>query len=212
MGTLLRTELRYSLPAWRIGYAICAAVLVAAVMLPKWDVFGYMLNTTITYFILMGILGASMDGEKRTRAQALLPIPPREVALCDLAYVALFQLGMVALWLAFLAFKPEFATGRTLWGMVTQNGLTLGLIALFIIHTHLGFFGAHRYRRITHSLGVAFGLSMGLLTYTGWMGPFARWIGRHYVSWSGALTATLLWLALFWLSVVLYERRRSYLA
>jgi hypothetical protein len=51
-----------------------------------------------------------------------------------------------------------------------------------------------------------------VLVYTGWMGPAARFIGRHYVSWTGALAATLAWLLLSWLSVILYERRRSYLA
>jgi hypothetical protein len=131
--------------------------------------------------------------------------------LLDLAYVTLFQLGMVALWLLFLAFKPQFFTARTLWGMVSQNAITLGGILLFIIHTHLGFFGERRYQRITYSLPVVWGLCIGVLVYTGWIGSVARWAGGHLVSWSGALFTTLVWLALSWLSVVLYERRRSYL-
>jgi hypothetical protein len=160
---------------------------------------------------MMGILGASGDEEKRTRAHALLPLSPRAVATLDLYYVALFHLGMVALWMAFLAFKPQYATPRTLFGMVTQNGLSLGLIALLVIHIHLGYLGERRYRTITHAL-LALAATIGVLVYTGWMGPAARFIGRHYVSWTGALAATLAWLLLSWLSVILYERRRSYLA
>jgi hypothetical protein len=175
--------------------------------------FSFMWQTTVAYTIVMGVVGLEADEEKRTRYNALLPVRPRQLALLDLAYVTLPHLGMVALWFALLPFKPRYAAAATTyWAMASHSGLTLGLMALFIIHTHLGFFGDRRYRRIDYALLLTFGAAIASLVYTGWMGAVRRALFRHYASWTGALSATLLWLLLSWLSVVLYERRRSYLA
>ncbi|MGH7454774.1 MAG: hypothetical protein ACRENG_25685, partial [bacterium] len=116
------------------------------------------------------------------------------------------------LWLCMLIFKPESATAGTLWGMLSQNGLLLSVITIFIIHHHLGFFGTKKYTRINYGILLALALPVVGLVYFGHINAVARFLWRHFMSVSGALVSTLLWLGLSYLSVIIFVRRKSYLA
>lgn len=212
MWHILKTELDYTKEGLMFAYAITLLFFIAAVYWESWGLFEYMTNTTITYFIAMAILGSEADGEKRTRFLAGLPTTPRQLAMADLVYVTLVQLGMVLLWIGLLLFKPEEATPRTFWGMLSQNGLVLSVITIFIIHTHLGFYGAKKYKRLTYGILLALILAAAAVAYFGDGKAVARFLWRHYISASGALTSTLLWLGLSYLSVIIFVRRKSYLA
>ncbi len=211
MWHILKTELDYTKEGLMFAYAITLLFFIAAVYWESWGLFEYMTNTTITYFIAMAILGSEADGEKRTRFLAGLPTTPRQFAMADLVYVTLVQLGMVLLWIGLLLFKPEEATPRTFWGMLSQNGLVLSVITIFIIQTHLGFYGAKKYKRITYGILLALVLLAVGLVYFGHINAVARFLWRHFMSVSGALVSTLLWLGLSYLSVIIFVRRKSYL-
>jgi hypothetical protein len=212
MWHILKAELDYTKEGLLIMYTIAILFFIAAALWHDWDVFGYMANTAITYFIVMGIIGSESDKEKRIRYYARLPVAPPQLGLVDLIYVTLLQLGMFLLWLGLLLFKPESATARTFWGMLSLNGLLLSLIAVFIIHTHLGFYGAKKYKRITYGILLALALLVVGLIYFGHINAVTRFLRSHFVSVSGALVSTFLWLGLSYLSVIIFVRRKSYLA
>jgi hypothetical protein len=109
-------------------------------------------------------------------------------------------------------FKPEEATPRTFWGMLSLNSLVLSLVNIFILHTHLGFYGAKKYKRITYGILLAFALLVVGLIYFSHINAVVRFLWRHLMSGSGALLSTLLWLGLSYLCVILFVRRKSYLA
>jgi hypothetical protein len=96
--------------------------------------------------------------------------------------------------------------------MLSLNSLILCLITIFIIHTHLGFYGAKKYKRITYGVLLALALLVVGLVYFGHINAVARFLWRHFMSVSGALVSTLLWLGLSYLSVIVCVRRKSYLA
>jgi len=211
MWHILKTEIDYTKEGLMFAYAITVLFFIAAAYWESWNLFSFMANTAITYFIAMAILGSEADGEKRTRFLAGLPISPRQFAMVDLLYVTLFQLGMVLFWIGLLLFKPEEATPRTFWGMLSQNGLVLSVITIFIIHTHLSFFGAKKYTRLNYVILLALILAAAGVAYFGDGKAVARFLWRHYMSVSGALASTLLWLGLSYLSLIIFVRRKSYL-
>jgi hypothetical protein len=211
MWQILKTELDYTKEGLMFAYAISTIFFIAAVYWKSWDIFSYMTNTTIVYFITLGIVGSEEDKELRTRYYALLPVLPQQLAIMDLLYVTLFQLGMVLLWLCMLLFKPESATIKTLWGMLSQNGLLLSVITIFIMHHHLGFFGERKYKRLNYGILLSLALLVAGLVYFGHINAVAKFLWRHYMSASGALISTLLWLGLAYLSVSIFVRRKSYL-
>jgi len=212
MWQILKAELDYTKESWMFAYVITLLFFIAATYWESWDVFGYAANTTIVYLITMAIVGSEADKEQRTRYYALLPIVPQQLAIMDLLYVTFFQLGMFLLWLCMLLFKPANATASTVWGLLSQNGLLLSVVTIFIIHHHLGFFGAKKYNRITYGILLALALLVVGLDYFGHMNAMAKFLWRHYMSVSGALVSTLLWLGLSYLSVIIFVCRKSFLA
>jgi hypothetical protein len=212
MWQILKAEFHYTKHGLMIAYTIAIFFFIAAALWRNWGVFGYMANTAIIYFITMGIIGAEGDNEKRVRYLTRLPFTPQQLGLIDLIYVTLFQLGMFLLWAMLLFFKPHRAIAATFWGMFSLNGLLLSLINVFIIHTHLGFYGTKKYKRITYAILFALFLLVIGLVYLGYIKTVAGFLWHHFLSASGALASTLLWLGLSYLSLVIFVRRKSYLA
>lgn len=212
MWQILKTELDYTKHGLMIAYLIALLLFIVTVLWEDWDISVYMIHTTIIYFITIGIIGSGSDKEKRTRYHAALPVTPQQRAIVDLLYITLVQAGMFLLWLCMLLFKPHSATASTFWRMFSLNGLLLGLIVIFIIHTHFGFYGTKRYKLFDYAflmllIIVAIGIS-----YLGYGDAVARFLWHHYMSASGALISTLLWLSLSYLSMIIFVRRKSYLA
>jgi len=211
MWPLLKTELDYTKEGLVFTYAIAVIFFIVAAALKSWDLFGYVMNTSITYFIAMAIIGSEEDKEGRTRHLAGLPVTPQQLAMLDVLYVALFQLGMVLLWLCLLIFKPEDAKPTTLWGMLSQNGLVLGVITMFMIHHHLSFFGEKKYHLVSYGLLLALALLVAGLILSGHLKAVARFLWNSYFSATGALASTFLWLSLSYLNIMIFVRRKSYL-
>jgi hypothetical protein len=212
MWQILKTELDYTKEGLMVGYAIALLFFIAAMMWEDWGISRYMLSTAITYFITIGIIGSEGDKDQRTRYHSALPVTPRQRAVVDLLYITLVQAGMVLLWLSMLIFKSGSAIMPTFWSMFSLNGLLLSLMAIFIIHTHFGFYGTKKYKRIDYAILLLLIIAAITIGYFGYGSATARFLWRHYMSASGALVSTLLWLGLSYLSVIVCVRRKSYLA
>jgi hypothetical protein len=211
MWPLMKAELLYTRLAWVFCFFLCIVVFGSLAVRNDWPIYHYMISTSISYMITMGVIGSEADGEKRTRSNTLLPVSPRQAALFDFLYVGVFQLGMVPLWVGVLALRGEPLRASTLWAMVSHSGLVLSLITCFLIHGHLTRFGRPRLKRLSYLILFGLAACVVALDRFGQLGPMVRWLWRHYPAPSGALASTLLWLALSGLSAMLYVRRRSYL-
>jgi hypothetical protein len=171
-----------------------------------------MWNTTIVYFILMGILGASTFNEKRYRYYTILPVTPQDVAIADGLCVLLVQLGMSVLWIWFLLFRPENLGKETLWVIVANDAVIQIVVTLFGIHYHAGFFERKKYKRLNWLFLLTLVAAVALHSYFRNLRPIARAAWRHYTSAPGAFVLVLVWIAVLALYREVYLRRKSYLA
>jgi len=212
MLRILEAEFSYSKSSLMLSYSIAVVFLIAALLWDFVDIFGFTSHTTINYFIFMGILGSQIDKEKRYRLYTPLPVLQRTVPMMDLMYVGLCHAGMVILWIVFLMIGYDHISARTVWGLLSLNGFILSLIVMFIIHTHLGFFDTKLYNRSVYAMILVVIAAMATLQY---FGTFARLMGfltRQLSMPSGAIALNALALVLSYWSIVLFTRRKSYLA
>jgi len=212
MLRILEAEFSYTKNGLMLSYLIAIVFLIAALMWDFVDIFGFTTHTTINYFIFMGVLGSESDKEKRSRLYASLPVSWQTAPLIDLIYVGLCHAGMVILWLAFLAIGYDRITERTIWGLLSLNGFILSLIVVFIIHTHLGFFDTKLYKRSIYALVLFVIAAMATLQYFGTFARLMGFLSRQLSMPSGAIALNVLALVLSYWSIVLFTRRKSYLA
>jgi hypothetical protein len=208
----LEAELGYTKHGLTVAYSISVAVLVAVLKWNFMDIFGFAWHTTINLFIWLAIFGNQSDSEKRYRLYSSLPVSPRKLAVQDLVYVGLFHAGMVILWILFLVVGNGRMTARTFWALLSQNGFVLSLVATFIIHAHLGFFDTKLYRRGVYGLIIAVILAMATLHQFGHFVPLMRFLTSQLSLPGGAIVLNALALVLSYWSIVLFTRRKSYLA
>jgi hypothetical protein len=173
----------------------------------KWHARDYM-----TYFIFMGIVGSMGINEKRYRLYTMLPLRPQEVLVADMLYVLIVQLGMSALWILYLLFKPEDIQRETLGVVLANNALILTVIMLFGIHYHLAFFETKRYRRLNWLALVTASGAIVANAASGNSLSVAGFLRRHYASAPVAFALVLLWIGVSALSGEVFRRRKSYLA
>src|SRR5262249_40925290 len=138
-------ELDYWSDALILTYTIAAGFMVGAILIDGWGFHNLMWNTTITFFIFMGIAASTTFNEKRYRLFNILPVRPLDVAVADALYVLLVQLGMSVFWIVYLLFRPEQAGLETLWLVISSNALILTVITIFGIHYHAHFFETTKY-------------------------------------------------------------------
>jgi hypothetical protein len=171
-----------------------------------------MWNTTIAYFILMGITGSLTINEKRYRLLTILPVTPQDVAVADGLYCLLIQLGMSMLWILFFLFRPEHMSHEVIW-LAASNIATIQIITtLFGIHYHAGFFETKKYKRLNWLLLFMFVAMLVALGYVRMLKPIAQVMWQFYVSPPGAFVFALMWIVALALSREVYLRRKSYLA
>src|SRR5215471_8565793 len=117
MWQILKAELSYWRDALILIYLVAAAFLIVAVV-DDWNIYNYMWNTTIIYFVFMGIVGATQINEKRYRYHSTLPIKPLDLVGVDALYVLFVQLGMLVLWILYILLKGVSLTSELFWVML----------------------------------------------------------------------------------------------
>jgi len=210
MWHTLKADLDYYKFSLLIGMSIGVLIAIVLLALGFADLNILMTNSFFVYFINIGIIGADADKDKRNRHDTLLPLSIRETAVSRMLFVIFFQLGLLLLWLIFLMFSGEEITTRTICRLFSANAMNLAIVALFVIHHDLGFLNGKKY--LYGFLGLIF-IVAGLLAYFGKMRAVWGFIfDTLYPSPAGALLFSLIAAGLYFLSIHIFVRRKSYLA
>ncbi len=168
--------------------------------------------TGTTYFITLAIIGSTHDSEKRARFHAALPIRPAALAIVDVLFVALFQLGIILFWATHMLLQPGPVDSAILAGIFSGVAIAQSAIALMMINSHLRFLGEKMYRWLVYEFLLFAVLALAALQYAGVFMPVMRALLSQLKTFSGAVVMNLIWLGLSTLSVILFMRRKSYLA
>jgi hypothetical protein len=99
-----------------------------------------------------------------------------------------------------------------LYYMLSSNAFFFLMIGLIAIYLDLGHFGSKNYRRIYAGLVALLVVLIAWLTLTGNIVSVLEHIFEPYTTPAGAAIFVLLAAGLFWLNVVVFTRRKSYLA
>jgi len=213
MWHTLKADLEYYKLNLLIGMTISVLMAIVLLALGFADFKILLTNSFFVYFFNIGFIGADADKDKRDRHDTLLPLSIRETAVSRLLLVIFFQLVLFALWFIFLIFSGEEATLRTICRMFSVNAMNLAIVALFVIHHDLGFFDGKKYSRITYGFLGMIGIVTGLLAYFGKIRAVWGFIfDTLYPSPAGALLFSLIAAGLYFLSINIFVRRKSYLA
>lgn len=211
MWQILKAEFRYTSYALIVAYSIAILFLVAALR-GDWGFYNYMWNTTIVYFIFMGLTGTMTFNEKRYRLYSMLPVRPDDIGVADGLYVLLVQFGMSVLWIFYLLCKPNEIEPGAVWMIVANNALILTVITLLGIHYHAGFFDTTRYKRLNWLALLSSIAVIVLYSVTNDMFRIVRVLSRYYATPPVAFALVLVWIAVSALSGEVFRRRKSYLA
>ena len=100
----------------------------------------------------------------------------------------------------------------TFWTILIANGFILSVINLFIIYTELGFFNTKKYRLIFLGIIALILIALALALYLGFFRTLFVEGSNFAKSPLDALIFNLICFSMFYLSYVLFIRRKSYLA
>ncbi|MGH7602314.1 MAG: hypothetical protein ACREOI_38600, partial [bacterium] len=171
-------------------------------------------------FFLMAALYHFGIKERRERFLALLPVPVRHRSLALLLpFAILFHIGVLSAWTTQLLRAPDELANEfiTLSGVLTLNGITICLVFIIIIRLSLNF-NKSAHRRIAN-IALWIILISGILLFFSFKISFQRYPEFHalirdllFHSPAVAVAANAVCAGLMYLSMVIYARRRSYLA
>lgn len=221
MWRIFKAELRYNISGLMIGFIIVSLFFLATFIWDNMNLYTFIINSSISCFIMIGIVGSETDKEKRDRLYTLLPNTIREVAWFRLLFMFIFQAFVLALWLVVYFVELPEVGGRAIWTVFSANGFLISFIMLFAIYHDLNYFSTNKYKYLFF-VWVLLGL---LLIYI--QRPdlvFVRMVdvGHSFhvfelykdlfTSALGAVIANLVCFGLIYLDVTVYCRRRLYLA
>lgn len=204
MWQIFKADLAYNKLGFLIAYALALIIRFGGFFPP-------LAASMIIFFIAIGMMGSQSDKEKRDRLHSLLPIPIKQLAFIRLAFVAIFQFGFVVILVSHFLSTYFGKDNSAFWSILVANGFILSVINIFIIYSELGFFNKKRY------LFTFLGIIIGVLNFIA-LGFFLGYL-RSFVIRSEfgktpihALIFNGIALGMFYLSYVLFIRRKSYLA
>ncbi len=219
MWKLFKAEFRYHKIAITTAYAFGVIFLAAAAasgLLQRLDspmaTWSLMSVVSTGYIFLLIYVGNYDETEKRDRLHALLPIPQRKLGVARLALLLLFQAGFAIIWLVGVMAAGKSRDLAYFYYMLSSNSFFFLIVALIAIYLDLGHFGSKKYRRIYAGLVAMLVILIAWLTSAGKIIPVLEYIFEPYTTPAGAAIFVLLAAGLFWLNVVVFTRRKSYLA
>jgi hypothetical protein len=218
MWKVLKAEFRYHKIAITAAYAFGVIFLIAAAasgLLQRMDLptatWSLMSVVSTGYIFLLIYVGSYDETEKRDRLHALLPIPQRKLGVAPMALLLLFQAGFAIIWLAGVMAAGKSRDLAYLYYMLSSNAFLFLIVALIANYLDLGHFGSKKYRRIYAGLVALLVILIAWLTSVGKIIPVLKYIFEPYTTPAGAAIFVLLAAGLFWLNVVVFTSRKSYL-
>lgn len=205
MWKIFKAELSYNKFGFLLAYMLALIIQIG-------EFYTQIASSMIIFFIAIGIMGSASDKEKRDRFHSLLPIPIKQLAFIRMVFVIVFQLGFLV-----IQFSHFFSTyfgkdNSAFWGILVANGFILSVINIFIIYTDLGFFNTKKYRFIFLGIIAFILIALALILYLGFLRTFFVMGTSFAKSPLDALIFNLICFGMFYLSYVLFIRRKSYLA
>jgi hypothetical protein len=129
-----------------------------------------------------------------------------------LVFVIVFQLGFLMILVSHFFSSYSGRDNSAIWSILVANGFILSVINIFIIYTELGFFNTKKYRFILLGIIAIILIGSSLALYLGYFRTFFVMGSNFAKSPLEALIFNLVCLAMFYLSYILFIRRKSYLA
>jgi hypothetical protein len=205
MWQILKAELAYNKFGFLIAYVLALIIQIG-------EFYTLIASPMIIFFIAIGIMGSASDKEKRERFHSLLPISIKRRAFIRLAFVIVFQLGFLV-----IQFSHFFSTyfgkdNSAFWSILVGNGFILSVINIFIIYTDLGYFNTKKYRLIFLCIIAIILIALALILFLGFLRSVFVMGSNFAKSPLDALIVNLICFGMFYLSYVLFIRRKSYLA
>jgi hypothetical protein len=216
MWPIIKAELRYNRIYLLSAYVATIGMWFSYIFDPAgmFQLFG------VPSFFLLAALYHFGVKERRERLLALLPVPVRHRSLAlALPFAILFHAGALSAWTAqFLRAPDELANEFiTLSGVLTLNGITIGLVFIIIIRLSLNF-NKSVHRWIANIL-LWIILISGILLFFSFKISFQRYPEFYtlirsllFHSPAVAVITNLVCAGLMYLSMVVYAGRKSYLA
>lgn len=205
MWKIFKAELSYNKFGFLIAYVLALIVQIG-------EFYTQLASSMLLFFIGIGMMGSASDKEKRDRFHSLLPIPIKKLAFIRMVFVIVFQLGFLVILISHFFSSYFGKDNSTFWTIFIANGFILSVINIFIIYTELGFFNTKKYRFILLAIIAIILIGLSLALYMGFLRT-AFVTGSNFAkSPIDALISNLICFSMFYLSYVLFIRRKSYLA
>lgn len=104
------------------------------------NIYGFIVGTSILFFVFIGILAGISAGEKRGRFYALLPLSIKTVEKQGLLYVILFNASFFILWIIAYFTRYIQQDPGLIWTMISVAMFNLILICLIILGGELSYY------------------------------------------------------------------------
>ena len=218
MWKVLKAELRYHKTAiialYVIGVLFLMATLLSDLMKSMdaaTETWIWMSVVASSYIFLLIHIGSYNDTEKWDRLHALLPIPRLKLGVARLALMLLFQAGVGIIWLIAVMAVGKGRDLAYLGYMLSVNAFFFQTVALIAIFLDLGHFGRNTYRWRLAGVGALLMILIIWLTLAGKIISVLEYIVAPYTTPVSAAIFVLIAAGLFYLDVVIYTCRKSYL-
>ena len=205
MWKIFKADLAYNKFGFIIAYAL-AFVIHFGGFYPQ------IASSMILFFIAIGMMSSQSDKEKRDRFHTLLPIPIKQLAFIRLAFVIVFQLGFVVILVSHFLNTSFGKDNSAFWSILVANGFIHSVINVFIIYSELGFFNKKRYRFTFLGIIAVVLILIALVLYLGYLRTFFIISTEIRKTPIDALILNVICFCMFYISYVLFIRRKSYLA
>lgn len=212
MWQILKAEFQYYKNIVQIAYGVVLLFFVVALLWLQTDTGALISFSTLAFAFSCIVMGAMHENEKRMRFHAALPVRPRDLGMVDALFCGFFFLGMCLLWLAHALLRTGRFEAPTLSNVIFGFANMQSAVAVFIISAHLRHVGRRNHQWIVFAVFFMIGAALTALYHAGHFWNVMHAFGRFFNSFAGALVAVVIWLALSATGVVLFAKRKSFLA
>jgi len=211
MWKLLKADLNYNKGGLCFLFGIAIILFFISVIWKVIDLYVFTGIMTMIFWVIMAMIGAEEDKEKREHMQSLLPIPLKQFGVARLLFVILNQAFMFIIWTLLFFITQPVDMGPVFRDMLSLNALVLIVINVFVIFHDLKYTACKVCRFIF--LGGVFGLLIlfGYLHFRGVMRYPLNFGPAAYKSLIEVIIFNIVCLGLFFGDFQIFIRRKSFL-